>query len=61
MLRRGGTAVFSWIVFESRSHRDRVNARVMKDKRLAGSMDPKTMPFDVKRTVYGGFRVVVDL
>jgi uncharacterized protein YbaA (DUF1428 family) len=60
-LRRGETVVFSWIVFKSRSHRDRVNARVMKDKRLAGSMDPKTMPFDMKRMVYGGFKVVVDL
>ena len=60
-LRRGETVVFSWIVFTSRAHRDRVNVRVMKDKRLAGSMDPKTMPFDVKRMVYGGFRVLVDL
>ena len=60
-LRRGETVVFSWIVFKSRAHRDRVNARVMKDKRLAGSMDPKTMPFDVKRMIYGGFRVLVDL
>jgi uncharacterized protein YbaA (DUF1428 family) len=60
-LKRGETVVFSWIVFTSRAHRDRVNARVMKDKRLAGSMDPKTMPFDVKRMVYGGFRVLVDL
>jgi uncharacterized protein YbaA (DUF1428 family) len=31
----------------------------MKDPRL-GKMDPKTMPFDVKRMVYGGFRVIVD-
>jgi uncharacterized protein YbaA (DUF1428 family) len=60
-LKRGETVVFSWIVFKSRAHRDRVNARVMKDKRLAESMDPKTMPFDVKRMVYGGFRVLVDL
>ena len=60
-LERGETVVFSWIVFRSRAHRDRVNARVMKDKRLAASMDPKTMPFDVKRMVYGGFKVVVDL
>jgi uncharacterized protein YbaA (DUF1428 family) len=60
-LKRGETVVFSWIVFKSRAHRDRVNARVMKDKRMAGSMDPKTMPFDVRRMVYGGFKVVVDL
>jgi uncharacterized protein YbaA (DUF1428 family) len=48
-------------VFRSRGHRDRVNAKVMKDKRLAGSMDPKAMPFDWKRMVYGGFKVLVDL
>ena len=59
-LKRGETVVFSWIVFKSRAHRDRVNARVMKDTRLAGSMDPKTMPFGVKRMIYGGFKVLVD-
>jgi uncharacterized protein YbaA (DUF1428 family) len=41
--------------------RDRVNAKVMKDKRLAGTMVPNAMPFDVKRMVYGGFRTIVDL
>ena len=61
LLKRGETVVFSWIVFKSRAHRDRVNAKVMKDKRLAGSMDPKSMPFDVKRMIYGGFTVLVDL
>ncbi|HEY3204086.1 MAG TPA: DUF1428 domain-containing protein [Thermoanaerobaculia bacterium] len=57
--RPGETVVFSWIVFKSRAHRDRVNAKVMKDPRIA-SMDPKSMPFDVKRMVYGGFEVLVD-
>ncbi len=51
--------MFSWIVFKSRAHRDRVNAKVMKDKRLAGSMDPKSMPFDVKRMIYDGFTVLL--
>ena len=60
-LERGETVVFSWIVFKSRANRDRVNAKVMKDKRLAGSMDPKSMPFDIKRMIYGGFTVLVDL
>jgi uncharacterized protein YbaA (DUF1428 family) len=60
-LKPGETVVFSWIVFKSRAHRDRVNAMVMKDPRLAGMMDSKAMPFDIKRMVYGGFRVVVDL
>lgn len=54
------TVIFSYIVFESREHRDEVNARVMKDPRLA-SMDPATMPFDVKRMAYGGFRVLVGI
>ena len=57
----GETVVFSWIVYKSRAHRDRVNAKVMKDPRLAKMMDPKSMPFDVKRMVYGGFRVIVDM
>ena len=55
----GETVVFSWIVFKSRAHRDRVNAKVMKDQRFA-NMDPKTMPFDGKRMIYGGFKVLVD-
>jgi uncharacterized protein YbaA (DUF1428 family) len=58
--RPGDTVMFSWIVFKSRAHRDRVNARVMKDPRIAGMMDPAAMPFDVKRMRYGGFRVLVD-
>jgi uncharacterized protein YbaA (DUF1428 family) len=57
-LKPGETVVFSWIVYKSRAHRDRVNAKVMKDPRT--KMDPKAMPFDVKRMMYGGFRVLVD-
>jgi uncharacterized protein YbaA (DUF1428 family) len=59
-LKRGETVVFSWIVFKSRADRDRVNAKVMKDPRLK-NIDPKTMPFDVKRMVFGGFKTFVDL
>jgi uncharacterized protein YbaA (DUF1428 family) len=55
------TVVFAYIVFKSRAHRDKVNAKVMKDPRLANMMDPKTMPFDGKRMIYGGFKVMVDL
>lgn len=57
----GETVVFSWIVYRSRAHRDRVNAKVMKDPRLAPMMDSKKMPFDVRKMAYGGFRVIVDL
>jgi len=55
--RRGETVMFSFIVYTSRAHRDRVNAAVMKDPRLANMTD---MPFDVKRMAYGGFKVLVD-
>jgi len=58
-LKQGETVVFSWIVFKSRAHRDRVNAKVMKDPRLAKMMDEKAMPFDFRRMVYGGFKVLV--
>ncbi len=55
----GETVVFSWITYKSRAHRDRVNAKVMKDPRL--NMEGTSMPFDVKRMLYGGFKVFVDL
>jgi len=58
-LGRGETAVFSWITYRSRAHRDRVNAKVMKDPRLAKMMNAKAMPFDEKRMAYGGFKVMV--
>lgn len=54
----GETIVFAYIVYKSRAHRDRVNAKVMKDSRLKM---PKSMPFDVKRMLYGGFKVLVDV
>lgn len=59
-LKRGETVFFSWIAFKSRTHRDRVNAKVMKDPRLAKMMGGDAMPFDVKRMLYGGFKVLVD-
>lgn len=60
-LKPGETVVFAWIVYKSRKHRDQVNAKVMKDKRMAASMDVvKKMPFDVKRMCYGGFEVLVE-
>lgn len=58
-LKAGEVPVFSYIVFKSRKHRDSVNAKVMKDPRLANMCDPKDMPFDMKRMGYGGFKVLV--
>jgi len=59
-LEPGETVIFSWIVYKSKAHRDRVNAKVMKDPRIAKMMDPKAMPFDMRRMSYGGFEVIVD-
>jgi uncharacterized protein YbaA (DUF1428 family) len=60
-VKRGETVLFSWIVFKSRAHRDRVNAQVMKDPRIGKMMlSPKDNPFDVKRMSYGGFTMLVD-
>src|ERR1051326_1684151 len=54
------TVIFSFVIFKSRAHRDKVNAKVMKDKRLSQMMENSPMPFDCKRMVYGGFKVIVD-
>ena len=58
-LKRTETVVFSYIVYKSRKDRDRVLAKVMKDKRLAKMMNPKAMPFDARRMIYGGFKTMV--
>lgn len=60
-LKPGEVVFFSWIVYKSRAHRDRVNAKVMKDPRLGRMMDPGAMPFDGKRMFFGGFKAMVDL
>lgn len=60
-LKPGETVIFSSIVYKSRAHRDRVNAKVMKDPRIAEMCDEKDMPFDSKRMLYGGFTVIVDV
>jgi uncharacterized protein YbaA (DUF1428 family) len=58
-LKAGETVVFAWVVFKSRAHRDRVNGKVMEDPRLA-RLAVKPL-FDVKRMLYGGFEVLVDV
>ena len=52
--------VFAYVVYKSRADRDRINAKVMKDPRLADMMDPKAMPFDGKHMFWGGFKVMVE-
>jgi len=60
-LKPNETVIFAWIVYRSRRQRDRINAKVMKDPRLAKMMDPKAMPFDGRRMFWGGFKAIVEL
>lgn len=56
----GETVVFSWVVFKSKAHRDRVNKKIMADPRIEKMMQGKANPFDPKRMAYGGFKVLVE-
>jgi uncharacterized protein YbaA (DUF1428 family) len=64
-LKRGEVVVFSFIVYRTRSQRDRINKKVMKiftsDPKWKKYMDPKNMPFDGKRMFWGGFKPIVEL
>ena len=59
--KKGETVFFSFIVYKSRAHRDSVNKKVLSDPRMNKMMEGKTMPFDVKRMAYGGFKALVDV
>jgi uncharacterized protein YbaA (DUF1428 family) len=58
--KKGETIVFAYIVYKNRAHRDKVNAKVMKDKRISEGCDPSNMPFDCARMTYGGFKTIVE-
>ena len=60
-LKKNEEVWFSWITYRSKAERNRILKLVMADKRLASMMDPKAMPFDMKRMIYGGFKVMVSL
>jgi uncharacterized protein YbaA (DUF1428 family) len=60
-VKKGETVLFSFIVYRSKADRDKVNARVLKDPRIATMMTEKDSPFDMKRMSHGGFRAIVDL
>ncbi len=62
-LKPNETAIFSYIVFKSKAHRDAVNKKVMKEmdspenkKKYEGM----PMPFDMARFAYGGFQTIVE-
>jgi uncharacterized protein YbaA (DUF1428 family) len=52
------TVIFAWVVYKSRADRDRVNAKVMSDPRIAG-MGTDAVPFNSKRMAFGGFKTLV--
>jgi len=60
-LKKGETVIFAWAEYKSRTHRNQVTKKVMKDPRLAKMMDPKKMPFDGMRMFWGGFKGFVSL
>lgn len=60
-LKKDEVVIFSWVVYKSRAQRDRVMAKVMQDKRLAQMMNPASMPFDGKRMIFGGFKMMIAL
>jgi uncharacterized protein YbaA (DUF1428 family) len=60
-LKKNEAVWFSWIVYKSKADRNRILKLAMADKRLASMMDPKAMPFDMQRMIYGGFKVMVNL
>lgn len=55
------TVVFAYIVYESRAHRDAVNAKVMADPRIKEMCTEENTPFDCNRMSWGGFQAIVDL
>jgi uncharacterized protein YbaA (DUF1428 family) len=56
----GEVVFFSYIVYKSRAHRDKVNNAAMKDPRMGAMMMNTKMPFDMTRMSMGGFKVLVD-
>jgi uncharacterized protein YbaA (DUF1428 family) len=60
-LKTGETVVFAWVVYKSRAVRNRAAKKIMTDKRLASMMNPKAMPFDGKRMIFGGFKTFISL
>lgn len=60
-LKKGETVWFSFIVYKSKDHRNKVNAKVMKDSMMnQEKWKDKPMPFDMKRMAYGGFKTIVE-
>lgn len=58
-LKENEVVVFSWIEWPDKRTRNRGNKKAMADPRFE-TVDFKSMPFDGKRMIFGGFRVLVE-
>jgi uncharacterized protein YbaA (DUF1428 family) len=58
-VKKGDTVWFSYIVYKSKKHRDKVNANVWKDPSMKFN-DLEKMPYDIKRMAFGGFKTIVE-
>jgi uncharacterized protein YbaA (DUF1428 family) len=56
----GETVIFAYAAFESRAHRDEVNAKIFADPRMNEMCQQAAMPFDPSRMAYGGFQTIVE-
>lgn len=60
-LKPGETLIYAAVEFKSEAHRNKVMKAVFNDESMAQMMDGQKPPFDYKRMVYGGFKILVDL
>ena len=60
-LKPGETLVYASVEFSSEAHRNKVMKAIMSDPAMGEMMVGKKPPFDYKRMVYGGFKILVDL
>ena len=57
----GDDVWFSFIIFESKEHRDEVNKKVMKEMDEAYQEQSEfTSPFEMNQMAYGGFEILVE-
>ena len=58
-LKPGETVIYAAVEFKSEAHRNSAMKKIMADPAM--DMGDKPCPFDYRRMVYGGFKVLVDL
>lgn len=56
-LKSGETAVFAYVVYKSKAHRNQVNKKVFSEMKKEDM--PKVMPFDMKRFAMAGCKTIV--